>query len=141
MAYKNVQHYRHTVHLYLDAIWLISSSKHTSRTTMYKWLATQMSLDEQKTHVKYFTRQQCKDAIKILRPKYIQMYGKDLKWDSKKYKEQKTLNTKNKIMEEDKMEETKKEELIKVTRHEEFETAHLLPNYDGPCRKFARTFI
>lgn len=24
-------------------------------------------------------------------------------------------------------------ELIKVTRHEEFETAHLLPNYDGPC--------
>ena len=123
MAYKNVQHYRHTVHLYLDAIWLISSSKHTSRTTMYKWLATQMSLDEQKTHVKYFTRQQCKDAIKILRPKYIQMYGKDLKWDSKKYKENKTLNTTNKIMEEDKMEETKKEELIKVTRHEEFETA------------------
>ena len=26
-----------------------------------------------------------------------------------------------------------KGELIKVTRHEEFEAAHLLPNYDGPC--------
>ena len=24
-------------------------------------------------------------------------------------------------------------ELIKVTRHEEFEAAHLLPRYDGPC--------
>lgn len=26
-----------------------------------------------------------------------------------------------------------KGELIKVTRHEEFEAAHLLPRYDGPC--------
>lgn len=25
-------------------------------------------------------------------------------------------------------------ELIKVTRHEEFEAAHLLPNYDGKCK-------
>lgn len=27
-----------------------------------------------------------------------------------------------------------KEELIKVTRHEEFEASHLLPNYEGKCR-------
>lgn len=30
-------------------------------------------------------------------------------------------------------------EMIKVTRHEEFEAAHLLPNYDGGCGNLHRT--
>lgn len=86
MAYKNVKHYRHTVHLYLDSIWPISSKPGQARTTMYKWLATQLNIDYHKCHVKWFTRDQCRQAIKILRNKQIQLYGKDLVYE--RWKEQ-----------------------------------------------------
>lgn len=95
MAYKNVKHYRHTVHRYLDAIWDIGNSKHTARSNMYKWLAIQMNLPEEDTHVKYFTRQQCRDAIKILRPRYIQIFGKDICQDVINKRKQK-IERKNK---------------------------------------------
>ena len=78
MSYKNVQHYRHTVHRYLDAIWGIGCHKGKARTSMYNTLANRMGLSIEETHVKYFTRAQCKQAIRILRPMYIQLYGKDL---------------------------------------------------------------
>lgn len=78
--YKNVKHYRHTVHLYLDAIWSIGKNSKSARTAMYNWLATQMELDPEFCHVRWFTREQCRQAIKILRPKYIQLYGHDLPW-------------------------------------------------------------
>lgn len=45
---------------------------------MYSWLSIQMDLPEEKTHVAKFTRGQCKQAIKILRPKYIELFGEDL---------------------------------------------------------------
>lgn len=80
MAYKNLQHYRHTVHRYLDAIWLLSSKKASARSTMYKMLSTKMNMDVDDTHVSKFTRAQCREAIKILRPMYIQIMGKDLDW-------------------------------------------------------------
>lgn len=86
MAYKNVKHYRHTVHLYLDSIWPISSNPQKARTAMYKWLANQMGLDFHKCHVKWFTRDQCRQAIKILRTKQIQLYGKDLVYERWKNK-------------------------------------------------------
>lgn len=47
---------------------------------MYNWLATQMQLDPEFCHVRWFTREQCRQAIKILRPRYIQLYGHDLPW-------------------------------------------------------------
>lgn len=78
MPYKNVHHYRHTVHKYLDAIWVLSSRKGKARSSMYKWLSNKMNIKEEETHVKYFTRAQCKEAIKILRPMYIQLYHSDL---------------------------------------------------------------
>ena len=81
MAYKNVKHYRHTVHLYLDSIWPLSSNPKQARTAMYKWLALQMNMDYYKCHVKWFTRDQCRQAIKILRNKQIQLYGKDLVYE------------------------------------------------------------
>lgn len=80
MSYKNAQHYRHTVHRYLDAIWVLSSHKGKARSSMYKWLATKMNIPEEEAHVKLFNRAQCKRAIKILRPMYIQLYGKDLEY-------------------------------------------------------------
>ena len=80
MSYKNVQHYRHTVHRYLDAIWVLSSHKGKARSSMYRWLANKMNINEEETHVKYFNRAQCKEAIKILRPMYIQLYHKDLEY-------------------------------------------------------------
>ena len=86
MAYKNVKHYRHTVHLYLDSIWPISSNPKKARTAMYKWLALQMNMDYYKCHVKWFTRDQCRQAIKILRQKQIQLYGKDLVYERWKEK-------------------------------------------------------
>lgn len=76
--YKNTQHYRYTVHRYLDGIWKVSSRKGKARSTMYSWLSTQMDLPEEETHVAKFTRNQCKQAIKILRPKYIELFGEDL---------------------------------------------------------------
>lgn len=76
--YKNTQHYRYTVHRYLDSIWKVSSRRGKARSTMYSWLSTQMDLPEEETHVAKFTRNQCKQAIKILRPKYIELFGKDL---------------------------------------------------------------
>lgn len=94
MAYRNLKHYRHTVHLYLDSIWPISTNKKKARTTMYKWLALQMGIDYYKCHVKWFTRDQCRQAIKILRAKHIQLYGKDIPWEEAK-----------KRMEKEKMEE------------------------------------
>jgi len=80
VSYKNVQHYRHTVHRYLDAIWGISSNKGKARSSMYNVLANRMNLSPEETHVKYFTRAQCRQAISILRPMYIQLYGKDLEY-------------------------------------------------------------
>lgn len=76
--YKNTQHYRYTVHRYLDSIWRVSSRRGKARSTMYSWLSTQMDLPEEETHVAKFTRNQCKRAIKILKPKYIELFGKDL---------------------------------------------------------------
>lgn len=78
MAYKNVQHYRHTVHRYLDAIWILGYHKGKTRTSMYRWLANKMDIPMEEAHVKYFNRNQCRQAIKILRPMYKQLYGKDL---------------------------------------------------------------
>ncbi len=97
MPYKNLQHYRHTVHLYLDAIWLASSHKRRARSTMYKLLSNRMDLDASITHISMFNRAQCKEAIKILRPMYIQLYGRDLKYKKKKgtkmYYSSKTFDT------------------------------------------------
>lgn len=81
---------------------------------MYDWLAIQMNLSKNKTHVSKFNREQCRQAIKILRPKYIQLFGHDLLY---KRKEKKTMQSKTKT----------------ISRTEYFEAAHLLPNYDGPC--------
>lgn len=78
--YKNVQHYRHTVHRYLDAIWVLGCSKSKTRSSMYSILSNKMGLTLDETHVSKFTRSQCKEAIKILRPMYKQLYGKDLPW-------------------------------------------------------------
>lgn len=100
MAYRNVKHYRHTVHLYLDSIWPISTNPKKARTTMYKWLANQMGMDYYKCHVKWFTRDQCRQAIRILKAKHIQLYGKDLFWERAKQR-----------MEEEKLKEM--EELVK----------------------------
>ena len=47
---------------------------------MYKWLAVKMDIPEEEAHVKLFNRAQCKKAINILRPMYIQLYGKDLEY-------------------------------------------------------------
>ena len=124
IAYKNLQHYRYTVHKYLDGIWCFGNRKGVARTNMYKWLAVQMNLPLEDTHVKYFTRAQCKKAISILRPKYIQINGHDLVYIKKKKKK------KNKINKEDKKMEHKTKT---ISRTEYFEAAHLLPNYDGPC--------
>ena len=81
---------------------------------MYDWLAIQMNLSKNKTHVSKFNREQCRQAIKILRPKYIQLFGHDLLY---KRKEKKIMQIKTKT----------------ISRTEYFEAAHLLPNYDGPC--------
>lgn len=78
MAYKNLQHYRHTVHRYLDAIWGAAVNKRKARTTMYQLLSNKMNLSKEDTHVSKFNREQCKQAIKILRPMCIQLFGRDL---------------------------------------------------------------
>ena len=109
MAYKNVKHYRHTVHLYLDAIWQASSSKKRARTSMYNWLATQMNISEEECHVSKFSRDQCKKAIKILRPKYMVLFGKDLDFRKK---------------------EKCSMQILRITGQESFETAHILPGYN-----------
>lgn len=86
---------------------------------MYKWLAAQMNLPSEITHVSMFNRDQCKEAIKILRPKYIQLFGHDLPY-KRKEKNQMKLQTS-----------------CSVT----FETAHILPKfnteYDG---LYSRTY-
>lgn len=112
IGYKNVQHYRHTVHRYLDGIWLASCKKRQARTLMYKILSIKMNIDFNETHVKYFNREQCRQAIRILRPMYIQLYGKDIEYKRK---------------------EKKKMAKVRITRHEEFEVAHLLPGHEKGC--------
>ena len=72
----------------------MSSRPGKARTAMYKWLATQLNMEYEKCHVKWFNRDQCKQAIKILRAKHIQLYGKDIPWEEAK-----------KRMEKEKMEE------------------------------------
>ena len=87
---------KYRVHQYLDGIWILSNKKNKARTSMYKWLAVQMNIPRSKCHVRYFNKEQCKEAIKILRPKYIQITGHDLDYKSnninkeelKKYMEQ-----------------------------------------------------
>lgn len=116
IAYKNLRHYRYTVHKYLDAIWGIGAHKSKARSTMYKVLSRRMNLPEEETHVKYFNRTQCKEAIKILKPMYIQLYGQDLPWSKNKQKRKETNMSK-----------------IRITRHEEFEMAHLLPGHEAGC--------
>ena len=115
MSYKNVNHYRRTVHLYLDPLWQVGKHPSKARSVMYRWLAIQMNLDPKETHVRYFTRDQCKQAIKILRPRYITLFGHDLPYKKKEKKGRKNMK-------------------IQITRHKEFEAAHLLPNHEGKCK-------
>ena len=86
---------------------------------MYSWLALQMNIPEKDAHVSKFTRAQCREAIKILRPKYIQLFGRDLMYERK----------------------VKSKMRLQVTGSEIFETAHILPkrseNYDG---LYSRTY-
>ncbi len=74
---KNLKRLRKEVHYYLDSLWLFSSSKRTSRTALYKWLAIQMNMDFYTTHVKYFSEDQCRQALRILKRKYKEYYGKN----------------------------------------------------------------
>lgn len=83
MSNKDIQQYRYIVHKYLDAIWMISYNKRKARTSMYKLLSNKMGLTKEQTHVKYFTIEQCIQAIRILRPMYIQLYGRDLLYKNK----------------------------------------------------------
>lgn len=121
MSYKNLQHYRHTVHRYLDAIWAIGYNKKKTRSSMYRLLSNKMNLEIDDTHVAKFTRQQCKQAIAILRPMYKQLYGKDLTY-KKKEKGDNNMN-------------------LQTTCTQTFETAHILPKtdtkYDG---LYSRTY-
>lgn len=118
MSTKNTSHYRYIVHKYLDAIWIIGSNKNKTRGIMYKWLANKLNIPVEESHVKLFTKAQCKEAIKILRPMYIQLYGHDIEWKGR-----------NKKMN------------LKVTGTYIFETAHILPKsesqYDG---LYSRTY-
>ena len=91
--YKNLKHYRHTIHLYLDAIWKIGKSNKKARTVMYNWLSVQMNLPKNKTHASLFNREQCRKAIKILRTKYIELYGHDLPY-TRRRKQKMKISTK-----------------------------------------------
>lgn len=84
MSYKNLSHYRYTVHRYLDPIWQLSSNPTKSRSTMYKFLSNKLGIALEDTHVSNFTRAQCKQAIHILKPMYIQLFGKDLVYNKDK---------------------------------------------------------
>lgn len=114
---KTLKYYKNEVHRYLDGIWIVGSSKRRARSAVYSWLATQMKLTEEEAHVAKFNKKQCQEAIKILRPKYIQLYGKDL---------------------EPEMEKGLK---LQTTCTEVFETAHILPKtgsaYEG---LYSRTY-
>lgn len=81
--YKNLKHYRHTIHLYLDEIWKLGSNNKKARSAMYHWLSVQMNIPKEQTHASLFNRAQCKQAIKILRNKYIQLYGHDIPYKRK----------------------------------------------------------
>ena len=91
--YKNLKHYRHTIHLYLDEIWKIGKNNKKARTSMYHWLSVQMNLPKEQTHASLFNRAQCKQAIKILRNKYMQLYGHDIPY-TRKEKVSMKINTK-----------------------------------------------
>ena len=93
IMYKNLKHYRHTIHRYLDAIWTLSNKPKSARTAMYRWLATQMGLSTEDTHASKFNREQCRKAIKILRTRYIQLYGKDLPYRNRKEKKSMKIGT------------------------------------------------
>ena len=81
--YKNLKHYRHTIHLYLDEIWKIGRNNRKARTSMYHWLSIQLNIPLEQTHASMFNRNQCKKAIKILKNKYIQLYGHDIPYKRK----------------------------------------------------------
>lgn len=89
---------------------------------MYKMLSNRMNLEVDDTHVSKFTRAQCKEAIQILRPMYIQLYGKDLTYNKKNKGEVNTM-------------------ILQTTSTQIFETAHILPKtntkYDG---LYSRTY-
>lgn len=109
MSYKNTQHYRYTVHRYLDGIWMLSSNKRKARTSMYSFLSKTLDIPIEDTHVSKFTRQQCKRAIQILRPMYIQIHHKDIDY-KKDCKNKGEFNLK-----------------LMTTSSITFETAHILP--------------
>ena len=118
MAYKNVQHYRHTVHRYLDAIWSVSTHQKKARSTMYKLLSNRMNLSAEETHVSKFNRDQCKEAIRILRPMYIQLFGKDLDYKRKEktmYYSSTTFSTVVTVKFENKTKTTEKHFYLKIT--------------------------
>jgi len=74
---KELARLRREVHYYLDSLWLFSSNRKSSRTALYKWLSNQMNIDYYATHVKYFDEVQCRQALRILKTRYKQYYGKN----------------------------------------------------------------
>ena len=95
--YKNLKHYRRTIHLYLDEIWKIGRNNRKARTSMYHWLSVQLDIPLEQTHASMFNRNQCKKAIKILRNKYIELYGHDIPY---KRKEKKLMKISTKLLQE-----------------------------------------
>lgn len=75
---KSLKSYKNTVHMYLDGMWKNCMYPSKARTTLYTWLASQMGLSKEETHISLFNTEQCKQAIRILRPRYIQLMGKDI---------------------------------------------------------------
>jgi len=67
LATKELRKLRNQVHSLFDPRW--RKGKMT-RSSAYAWLANQMNLRVEKTHVALFDEHQCKLALEILKPKF-----------------------------------------------------------------------
>ena len=77
MEDKELLRYRHEVHCYLDTLWLLAADKSKARKAWYTYLAINLNKSEDENHISKYTLNDCKQTLRLLKPKYKQITGKN----------------------------------------------------------------
>lgn len=79
LANKELRQLKIEAHLYFDSLWKHKKNKGltAARFKAYKWLSGELGLDVKETHIGYFDIETTKKVIKICKPYYNKITGRN----------------------------------------------------------------
>lgn len=69
LANEELREYRKEAHFWFDKIWK-NPTRIMTRHKAYEWLATQMKLPREKTHIGMFEKEQCIKVVELVKQKF-----------------------------------------------------------------------